>query len=140
MTEKEKGRNPMQESLKDAISLGVWVPLSVDPLPSDAVAVYVDSVLPAQIEELRIAMQQSACRQGLFVVCDAPTLPVVIKRLSAECAALAAELNTMEPDALLSVRGRALANREQELVTTLTVLRGLGQQPVQIQEPEAVAD
>lgn len=74
-----------------------------------------------------------------LVVCGAPTLPVVIKRLSAEQTALAAELNTMEPDAWLNARGRALVSREQELVTTLAVLRGLGQQPVQIAEPEAVA-
>lgn len=74
-----------------------------------------------------------------LVMCGAPTLPVVIKRLSAEQIALAAELNTMEPDAWLNARGRALVCREQELVTTLAVLRGLVQAPVQIEEPEAVA-
>ena len=41
----------------------------------------------------------------------------------------------MPPDAWLKVRGRALANREQELHITLDVLQRLTQQPAQITEP-----
>lgn len=67
--------------------------------------------------------------------CTAPTLPYVIKYLTKEQIRIASELNSMEPDAWLNVQGRALANREQELHTTLRVLRGLVQQPVQITEP-----
>lgn len=67
--------------------------------------------------------------------CHAPALPEVLRRLRAEKALVTAELSTMPPDAWLNVRGRALANREQELHTTLTVLRELTCQPVQIAEP-----
>lgn len=72
-------------------------------------------------------------------MCTAPTLPSLIKHLLKEKAAVVAELEAMAPDAWLNVRGRTLANREQELHTTLGVLRGLTPQPVQIEEPEAVA-
>lgn len=41
----------------------------------------------------------------------------------------------LTPDAWLNVRGRALANREQELHTTLTVLQELVSAPMQITEP-----
>lgn len=64
-----------------------------------------------------------------------PTLLVLIERLKQEQIQIASELNSMEPEALLSVQGRALTNREQELHITLRVLRGLVQQPVQIEEP-----
>ncbi|MDI9855228.1 hypothetical protein [Comamonas sp. 17RB] len=69
--------------------------------------------------------------------CTAPTLPVLIRTLKADQIQIASELNSMEPDAWMNVQGRALANREQELHTTLRVLSGLIQQPLQIQEPEA---
>lgn len=67
--------------------------------------------------------------------CQAPTLPAVIQRLAAEQALVTAELATLPPDAWLNVRGRALANREQELHITLDVLQRLTQQPAQITEP-----
>ena len=67
--------------------------------------------------------------------CQAPTLPTVIQRLAAEHTQVATELATMPPDAWLNVRGRALANREQELHITLDVLQRLAQQPAQITEP-----
>jgi len=67
--------------------------------------------------------------------CTAPTLPVLIRTLKAEQIQIASELNSMEPDAWMNVQGRALANREQELHTTLRVLSGLIQQPLQITEP-----
>lgn len=64
-----------------------------------------------------------------------PSLAQVIKRLKAEVAMVNAELQTMPPDAWLNVRGRNLANREQELHITLDVLQRMTQLPVQIQEP-----
>lgn len=69
--------------------------------------------------------------------CHAPALPEVLRRLRAEKALVTAELSTMPPDAWLNVRGRALANREQELHTTLDVLQRMTQQPAQIAEPTA---
>ena len=68
---------------------------------------------------------------------DAPaiTLPCLIKCLQQEKEGIEAELNRMPPDAWLNVRGRALANREQELHTTLVVLRTFKQAPIQITEP-----
>ena len=81
----------------------------------------------------------SSAQAAIKTECTAPALPYVIKYLAKERSQIAAELNAMAPDAWLNARGRALANREQDLHTTLAVLRGLGQQPVQIQEPEASA-
>lgn len=52
-----------------------------------------------------------------------PTLEQVIKRLKAEKAMVEAALNRMPADAWFNVRGRELMNREQELQTTLTVLK-----------------
>lgn len=72
------------------------------------------------------SMQQSAGN---------PTLLVLIERLKQEQIQIASELNSMEPDALLNVHGRTLANREQELHTTLAVLHGLAPKPMQIEEP-----
>lgn len=68
-----------------------------------------------------------------------PTLLVLIERLKQEQIQIASELEAMAPDAWLNVRGRALANREQDLHTTLAVLRGLAQKSVQIEEPTTVA-
>lgn len=83
---------------------------------------------------------QSTCAPAAIKAeCTAPTLPYLIKFLTKEQIQIASELNAMEPDAWLNARGRALTNREQELHTTLSVLRGLGQQPMQIQEPAAAA-
>lgn len=67
--------------------------------------------------------------------CTAPTLPYLIKYLAKEKQTITAELERMPPDAWLNVRGRALANREQELHTTLAVLQELATAPVQISEP-----
>lgn len=67
--------------------------------------------------------------------CTAPTLPHLIKSLQKEKSTITAELERMTPDAWLNVRGRALANREQELHTTLTVLQELVSAPMQITEP-----
>lgn len=81
--------------------------------------------------------QSTQAQAAIKSDCTAPTLNYLIKYLTKEQIQIASELNAMEPDAWLNARGRALANREQELNTTLTVLRGLCQQPLQIQEPEA---
>lgn len=67
--------------------------------------------------------------------CRAPTLPYLIQHFKKEKSAIEAELELMPPDAWLNVRGRALANREQELHVTLTVLQELVAAPVQITEP-----
>lgn len=67
--------------------------------------------------------------------CQMPTLAQILQRLKAEMAMVTAELSAMPADAWLNVRGRALANREQELHTTLDVLQRMTQLPVQIQEP-----
>ena len=67
--------------------------------------------------------------------CQALTLPAVIQRLTTEQAQVSAELSRMPADAWLNARGRALANREQELHITLDVLQRLTQQPAQITEP-----
>lgn len=83
--------------------------------------------------------QRQHAPAAIKVECQSPTLTYVMKYLVKEQTEIAAELETMEPDAWLNARGRALANREQELHTTLAVLRGLTRLPVQIQEPEAVA-
>lgn len=60
------------------------------------------------------------------------TLPCILQRLRREKALVEAELGQMPPDAWFNVRGRALANREQELYITLQVLEGLAQAPMQI--------
>lgn len=67
--------------------------------------------------------------------CKAPTLPYLIKYFQEEKSAIETELGLMPPDAWLNVRGRALANREQELHVTLNVLQELVSAPVQITEP-----
>ena len=122
-----------------AINSESKIPFYVDPIAEGAVAIYVGSVGKEEIDQLRAAMKRWIYAPSQLVVCGAPTLPVVIKRLVQEQIQVASELNSMEPDAWLNARGRALDNREQELHTTLSVLRGLGQQPVQIQEPAAAA-
>ena len=60
------------------------------------------------------------------------TLPCILQRLRREKALVEAELGQMPPDAWLNVRGRLLANREQELYITLQVLEGLAQAPMHI--------
>lgn len=67
--------------------------------------------------------------------CQALTLPAIIRRLTAEQALVSAELSRLPADAWFNVRGRALANREQELFTTLHVLRDMTQATFQIAEP-----
>lgn len=74
-------------------------------------------------------------QQAIKNECKAPTLPYLIKYFQKEKSAIEAELGLMAPDAWLNVRGRALANREQELHVTLTVLQELVTAPVQITEP-----
>ncbi len=74
-------------------------------------------------------------QQAIKNECKAPTLPYLIKYFQKEKSAIEAELGLMPPDAWLNVRGRALANREQELHVTLTVLQELVTAPVQITEP-----
>ena len=80
--------------------------------------------------------QQQQAQPAMKTECNAPTLPAVIHRLTAEKALIDAELKTMTPDAWLVARGRKLINREQELHTTLSVLKHMVALPsVQIQEP-----
>lgn len=67
--------------------------------------------------------------------CHALTLPAVIKRLTAEKALVEAEIATTPTDGLFNAKGWQLINREQELHTTLQVLRALTCPPVQIAEP-----
>lgn len=124
-----------------AINSESKIPFYADPIGEGDVAIYVDvdTVGMDEIDQLHAAMARWTGAPRQVVVCGAITLPVVIKRLVQEQIQIASELNAMEPDAWLNARGRALANREQELQTTLTVLRGLSQQPVQIQEPAAAA-
>lgn len=69
---------------------------------------------------------QRPTNQALHAIkseCHMPTLEQVIKRLKAEKAMVEAALNRMPADAWFNVRGRELMNREQELQTTLTVLK-----------------
>lgn len=69
---------------------------------------------------------QRPTNQALHAIkseCYMPTLEQVIKRLKAEKAMVEAALNRMPADAWFNVRGRELMNREQELQTTLTVLK-----------------
>lgn len=65
------------------------------------------------------------------------TLPYLIKYLQKEKSAVVAELEAMTPEAWLDSHGRALANREQELYTTLAVLRGLAQRPAPAEDRAA---
>ena len=67
--------------------------------------------------------------------CKAPTLPYLIKYFQKEKSAIEAELSRMPADAWFNVRARGLMNREQELHTTLNVLRELANAPIQITEP-----
>lgn len=83
-------------------------------------------------------INESKARQAQQAVkneCKAPTLPHLIKYFQKEKSAIEAELQRMPADAWFNVRGRALANREQELHVTLTVLQELATAPVQITEP-----
>lgn len=70
--------------------------------------------------------------------CKAPTLPYLIKYFQEEKSVIETELGLMPPDAWLNVRGRALANREQELHVTLNVLQELVSAPVRITEPTLI--
>lgn len=79
--------------------------------------------------------KQQQAQPAIKNECAAPNYMQVVKRLQAEKALVTAELSTMTPDAWLNVHGRALANREQELHTTLDVLTRMTQHPLQIQEP-----
>lgn len=108
------------------------LPFQLDALPDGAAAVFMESMSMAK---LRTATQGWTRVPALLPVCGAPTLPEVIARLSAEHAKVDAELGAMKVSEWESPRCKALVNREQELRTTLTVLHGLTQQPVQITEP-----
>ncbi|MEZ2739132.1 MULTISPECIES: hypothetical protein [Comamonas] len=79
--------------------------------------------------------QQVQAQAAMKNECQALTLPAVIQRLTTEQAQVSAELSRMPADAWLNARGRALANREQELFTTLTVLRDMTKATFQIAEP-----
>lgn len=79
--------------------------------------------------------QTMQAQTAIKTACTAPTLPYLINYLAKEKQTITAELEQMPPDAWLNVRGRALANREQELHVTLTVLQELVSAPVQITEP-----
>lgn len=67
--------------------------------------------------------------------CCAVTLPYLIKYLEKEKATVEAELGRLPADCWFNVHGRTLANREQELHVTLTVLHELANKPMQIAEP-----
>lgn len=73
--------------------------------------------------------------QAIKNACAAPSLPEVIQRLAAEKTQICSELKRTPASEWSSARFRALGNREDELHVTLRVLRGLGQQPLQIAEP-----
>lgn len=109
--------------------------LQLDAPPGGAVAVFMESMSMAKLAELRTARQGRNRVPQIFAGCTAPALPYVIKYLTKEQIRIASELNSMEQEDLLSDQGRALTNREQELHTTLRVLHGLVQQPLQIMEP-----
>jgi hypothetical protein len=123
-----------QEKGEKAVS-NAHQPLQLDALPGGAVAVFMESMSMAKLVELRTARQGRTRVPALLPVCGAPTLPEVVARLSAEHAKVDAELGAMKVSEWESPRCKALVNREQELRTTLTVLRGLTQQPLQIMEP-----
>lgn len=67
--------------------------------------------------------------------CKAPTLPYLIKYFQKEKSAIEVELQRMPADAWFNVRARELMNREQELHTTLNILRELVNAPIHISEP-----
>jgi len=67
--------------------------------------------------------------------CKAPTLPYLIKYFQKEKSAIEVELQRMPADTWFNVRARELMNREQELHSTLNVLRELVNTPIQISEP-----
>ncbi len=110
------------------------LPLQLDARLGGAVAILMES-MSMKMAELRTARQGRNRAPRIFAGCTAPTLPYLIQHLTEEQIKVASELNSMEPDAWMTVQGRALANREQELHTTLRVLRGLVQHPLQIMEP-----
>ncbi|GEM_PF-6156749 len=87
------------------------------------------------VEQFRADWMRSTNVPARITACQATTLPVVVNLLRAEHAQVDAELGAMKVSEWESPRCKALVNREQELRTTLTVLRGLTQQPVQITEP-----
>lgn len=67
--------------------------------------------------------------------CVGLTLPRILKRLEGEKAMVNAELSAMPPDELFGAKAARLFNREQELHTTLTVLKDMGVPLAQIAEP-----
>ncbi|MFS4552056.1 hypothetical protein [Comamonas resistens] len=88
--------------------------------------VYVDEVRPEMVEELRKAMRQDAVKTNVnIVVMGEPTLSVVINRLKLEHLKLLADYAALQGAEWSSDYGLTLANREQRLYTTLTVLRGM---------------
>lgn len=73
-----------------------------------------------QIQEIQApAAMKNECRDI--------TLPAVIQQLAGEHAQVTEELGRLPATEWLSKRGRELGNREQELFTTLDVLRRLAQ-------------
>lgn len=82
---------------------------------------------------------QTQINQGQTAInseCQAPTLPEVMRRLSAEKALVSAELGCMPASEWSSKRCKELGNREQELFTTLDVLKRMTPMPHAIQEPK----
>lgn len=76
--------------------------------------------------------QQKQALSAIKNECNPMTLPCILQRLRREKTLVEAELAQMPPDAWLNVRGRALANREQELYITLQVLEGLAKAPLHV--------
>lgn len=83
------------------------------------------------LSESKVMQAQTAIKNE----CKAPSLPCLIKYFQKEKSTIEAELNRMPADAWFNVRARQLMNREQELHTTLNVLRELANAPIQIAEP-----
>ncbi|MDH1337021.1 hypothetical protein N5D77_22860 [Comamonas thiooxydans] len=102
-----------KEFFKESLGQGVGV-------------IYVNEVRPDLVEELREALRRDAVTDSRqIVVMGEPTLSVVIMQLQMQRIKVQADYADLPREEWLSEHGRALANRENELYTTLTVLHGM---------------
>lgn len=98
-------------------------PFHVMPLKNGVNAVYLSAADVCEAEQLRDWARSRS--QEMVLVIGEPTLSVVMDKLETEKAALSKELGAMKKMYWETVRCKRMMNREQELFTTLYVLREL---------------
>ena len=85
---------------------------------------------------IRAAFRITPQVQTQIVVARNAAFAAVAEEMKTALNDVNAELNSMAPDAWLNLHGRQLANREQELQTTLSVLQDLAARPDSTYHPD----